>query len=103
MKRFGLVDWFDESKGEGMVTDLGTGKSLYVHWSAIFPMTEYGVFRHLNKHDLVEFTIYRNLYSLQIGRIEALAPDMDGIKFQTCLEMCFRRGIDIGKLETKYG
>jgi cold shock CspA family protein len=99
MKRMGLVEWFDDSAGEGMIYDLAVGRSLYVHYSAIkndMPR------KTLLKHDLVEMSLYRNLYMTQVDECKVLEPDFNYREVTTCLEMCFRRGIDPLKLETRY-
>ena len=98
-KRFGVVLWFDTSSGEGMLMDLATGASLYIHWSAIQSDES---FKNLNKHDLVEFTVYRNLYSTQVYKCKVLEPDLDYRKVNTCLDMLCKRGCDILCCEPKY-
>ena len=72
---------------------------MYVHYSAIESKE---VFKTICKHDLVEFTIYSNLYSKQVDSCKILEPDFDYMKVNTCLEMMFERGIDISAVEPRY-
>lgn len=99
MKRLGAVLWFDDSSGEGMIFDLATGKHLYVHYSAITCDDKH---KKILKHDFVEFKIYRNLYSMQVEKCRVLEVDFDYLLVNTCLEMAFKRGIDILSFERKY-
>jgi cold shock CspA family protein len=99
MKRLGVVLWFDNSSGEGEVLDLAVGKIFYLHYSAIKSVEE---FKTVGKNDYVEFKLYRNLYMSQIDNLKVLEPDTDYIKVNTCLELSFRRGVDILKTAPKY-
>jgi len=99
MKRLGVVIYFDTIKGDGEVLDLGTGKHLYVHYSAINSELP---FKNLNKDDFVEFSIYRNLYMMQIDYIKKLEPDFDYLKVNICLEFLFRRGVDFSERFVSY-
>ena len=98
MKRLGAVLWFDDSSGEGIIYDLGTGKHLYVHYSAI----QQNEWKKIEKDDFVEFAIYRNLYSSMVESCKVLEYDMDYDLVNTCLEMAFRRGVDILSYAPKY-
>lgn len=36
-KRIGYVRWFNDAAGNGIVTDLATGRCFTLHWSALVP------------------------------------------------------------------
>lgn len=98
-RRLGVVLWFNDSVGEGMIFDLGTGRHLYCHYSSI---TCDDPHKKVEKNDFVEFKIYRNLYSSQVEKCRVLEPDFDHDLANTCLEMAFGRGIDILLFQPKY-
>jgi cold shock CspA family protein len=70
-KFLGYVQWFDSSKGEGMIYCPEKKESYYVHWSAIELSQEcfFKLCRNLRKLAVVEFTVYENIYSKQIDSI----------------------------------
>lgn len=98
-RRLGVVLWFDDSSGEGMIFDLATGRHLYCHYSAI---TCDDPHKKVEKNDFVEFKIYRNLYSSQVEKCRILEPDFDYHLVNTCLEMAFDRGVDVLAFAPKY-
>jgi cold shock CspA family protein len=101
MLRLGIVSWWDKTTGEGEILDLGTGRTFYVHYSAI--ENSFNQSRlNLEKDHLVEMKLYRNLYMTQVDKCRILEPDFDYEKVNICLEMCFKRGVDILRLEAKY-
>lgn len=63
----GKVEWFDNEKGEGMVRDVKTDISYYFHYSAI---ESEDAWKRLNKNDMVEFSLYSNLYMDQVDKIK---------------------------------
>jgi len=99
MKRLGVVLFFNDNGGDGMIFDLATGRNLFLHYSAIKSESSY---KTVKKYDFIEFSIYRNLYSMQVDSCVVLEPDIDYLKVNTCLEMSFRRGVNILSSAPKY-
>jgi cold shock CspA family protein len=70
-KRLGVVMWFDNSAGEGMIFDPKTNESLFVHWSAIEAenLEIVKTLKALTKYSPVEFTVYQNIYMKQVDSV----------------------------------
>jgi len=62
----GIVHWFDIHAGEGSIIDKNDGKSYFIHHSALKGSRS---LQRLVKGQVVEFTLYENLYLIQIDRI----------------------------------
>lgn len=70
MIKSGVVSWFDESSGEGMIFCEQDNCQYYVHYSAINSDDK---FKTLIKGSEVEFTLYTNLYMSQVDSIKQVA------------------------------
>jgi len=70
-KYLGYVEWFDKYKGEGLVYCPEKKSSYYLHWSAIKTPQESFIrtLKVLSKFSAVEFTLYENLYLVQIDSV----------------------------------
>ena len=110
--RLGYVIWFDGSIGEGYIYDIALGHEIYIHYSAIenskphFKFEEKhnvpSLWRVIKAGDIVEFSVYKNLYSMQVESVRVLEPEFDSIAINNVLEMMLDRGFDLAKFEEKY-
>ena len=101
-KKLGIVAWFDKHTGDGQIWDLENGGWLFVHYSAINSLDD---FRKLDKYDLVEFSVYSNLYMSQVDRVKVLEPEYteDLSRINDALDLLLQMGYDILRVEPKYG
>jgi cold shock CspA family protein len=67
--RKGVVNWFDKNAGEGSIIDKEHGISYYVHYSAIQSKDK---FKNLEKGQVVEFSLYENLYMKQVDEVKSI-------------------------------
>jgi hypothetical protein len=75
----GKVQWFDKSSGEGMVVG-DNGEAYYVHYSTIVPLEKRPQTlsskprqrKNLDAGKEVKFTIYENLYSKSIEKVQQI-------------------------------
>lgn len=65
--RKGIVRSFDLSANQGFILDEESGRSYYVHASAIEPEEDIGKFE---KNKEVEFSLYENLYMKQVDVVQ---------------------------------
>lgn len=70
----GKVEWFDETSGEGLLVEESTGKSYYVHYSAIqnenrSKTLTTGNRRNLKEGATVKFKVYKNYYLEQVEAV----------------------------------
>lgn len=92
MRRFGVVLWFDNPSGEGMIYDIGGNCSLYIHYSAINPGEAVNDWRNIAKNTVVEITLYRNLYMRQVDTCNTVK---DENIITMCMDALLRRGLDL--------
>lgn len=73
--RDGIVVWFDDSSGEGMVADAKSGKQYYLHYSAIESDSQH---KTVSKGDKCRYRLYTNSYMSQIDRLILMEEKSNG-------------------------
>lgn len=68
IQQFGLVKWFNESKGFGFITPEAGGQDLFVHFSAI----ESDGFRTLSENQRVSYVSGAGAKGLQALNVKAV-------------------------------
>lgn len=66
--QLGIVRWFDDLKGEGLIRDKG-GRSYYVHYSAIESKKSR---KSLSKGREVQFQLLEDSHFIQVDKVKEL-------------------------------
>ena len=65
--QLGIVRWFDDVKGEGLIRDV-KGRSIYVHYSAIQSEKKH---KTLTEESEVKFQLLEDSHYTQIAKVKA--------------------------------